>query len=133
MFDNIQLLRGCDWPGGALSADLDGDCDVDIDDLQIFVADWLLRAEVHTFPTITAPHNPPVLWYKFNDSGSNSVIDYGKTGSYTGTVVNPSPLNWDTTGGRSGGPCLNIPPVGPFPATNQSYVECASRCAEFYR
>ncbi|MGD0573065.1 MAG: hypothetical protein ABSB11_08610, partial [Sedimentisphaerales bacterium] len=40
MFDNIQLLRGCDWPD-AVSADFTGDCYVDLDDLIVMAQEWL--------------------------------------------------------------------------------------------
>ncbi|MGB7581830.1 MAG: LamG-like jellyroll fold domain-containing protein, partial [Sedimentisphaerales bacterium] len=128
MFDNIQLLRGCDWPGGALSEDFDGDCYVDINDLSIFAESWLQKAELRTFTTILAP-SAPILWYKFNDSGDTTdVIDYGTgdANNYAGTVANWTSLCWDATDGRAGHPgCLYIPPIpttGGGPANSQSYV-----------
>ena len=108
MFDNIRLYARVCNPVFGPKADLNGDCDVDIKDLDIFADDWLLHAETRTF-NITQPPKAPVLWYKFDDSGNTTdVIDYG-TGYYIGTVANWRLLNWDNSGGRNGNGCLYLP------------------------
>jgi len=86
---------------------MDGDCDVDINDLDIFANDWLAKADDRTF-AITAPA-APILWYKFDDTGTNTntCVDSGKTGSYIGTVNNMIPANWNPNGRHNG--CLYLP------------------------
>ncbi len=108
MFDNIRLYAKTCNPTFAQTADMDGDCDVDINDLSIFANDWLVKANIYTF-AITAPKTP-VLWYKFDDSGMSSsglATDSGKTGTYTGTVVNVSDATWSANGKYNG--CLYLP------------------------
>jgi Concanavalin A-like lectin/glucanases superfamily len=112
MFDNIQLYAPMCVPQFGPKADLDGDCDVDINDLDIFVNDWLLKAEPIPFP-VTPPSKAPILWYKFNETGSNSnPVDsgMGDANDYTGTVKNFIAQNWDVNGGRDGNNCLYLPP-----------------------
>jgi len=125
MFDNIRLYSQTCNPAFAPAADLDGDCDVDINDLAIFAESWLQKAQLLTF-TITAPQ-APVLWYKFNDGTGTSITDYGNTGSYTGTVLSPSPHGWDTTGGRDANHlvCLYLP------SGQNSYVSCPTSALSF--
>lgn len=136
MFDNIRLYAQTCNPSVTLAADLDGDCDVDINDLMSFSAYWLSAAQPITFDTITEPC-APILWYKFNDSGNTTnVVDYGTgdTNNYAGTVNRWSAFNWDATGGRNGGPCLYIPPIptaGGGAANAQTYVEAAPASVGF--
>ncbi len=128
MFDNIRLYASTCNPSATLSADLDGDCDIDINDLDTFANSWLLKAELRTFDTITAP-STPVLWYKFNDSGSTSAaIDSGTTGTYTGTVVNWTSLCWKTAIGRDASHlgCIYLPP-----GTQKSYVDAPVAALDF--
>jgi hypothetical protein len=134
MFDNIRLYASACNPSVTLSADMDGDCDVDINDLSVLAEYWLQKAEVRTFSPITKPHTP-VLWYKFNDTGTTTnVVDYGSTGSYTGTVSNWAALNWDATDGRNGGACYFIQPIptaGGGAANSQSYVSAPPAAVNF--
>jgi hypothetical protein len=115
MFDNIRLYaKTCNPnPPFDVNSDMDGDCDVDVNDLDVFVNDWLAHAEDRTF-AVTQPTKAPILWYQFNDSGSTTLCaDSGATlGAYAGTVQNWIPQNWDTTGGRDGSGCLYLPPNG---------------------
>ncbi len=111
MFDNIRLYAPTCDPSRGPTADLDGDCDVDIYDLVIFANDWLMKAETLTF-VVTQPAKAPILWYEFNDSAGSTCADSG-TGDpnlYTGTVTNFISLNWDVDGGRDGSGCLYLPP-----------------------
>jgi hypothetical protein len=115
MFDNIRLYAATCIPSYAqahgLTADLDSDCDVDINDLDNFASSWLDSAQDLTYTGITAPTYPPVLWYKFNDS--NLVTDSGRTGTYTGTLGGSTPsLYWDVNGGRDGNGCYYTPSSG---------------------
>jgi hypothetical protein len=127
MFDNIRLYaKTCNPnPPFDLTADMDGDCDVDVNDLDVFANDWLAKAHTYTF-AITAPQ-APVLWYKFNDGTGTSITDYGKTGSYTGTVLSLSSHGWDTTGGRDANHlvCLNLL------SGQNSYVSCPTSALSF--
>ncbi|MGA2322884.1 MAG: LamG domain-containing protein [Sedimentisphaerales bacterium] len=112
MFDNIRLYVPMCVPQFGPKADLDGDCDVDINDLDIFVNDWLLKAEPIPFP-VMPPSKAPILWYKFNESGqiANPVDSgIGDPNLYTGTVTNFIAQNWDIIGGRDGNGCLYLPP-----------------------
>jgi len=107
---------------------MDGDCDVDINDLDIFANDWLAKADDRTF-AITAPA-APILWYKFNGTGdSNAVVDDYGTGdanNYSGTVINPGVLTWKTAGGRDGNNCLYLPP-----GTQASYISAPVTALSF--
>ena len=136
MFDNIRLYSQTCNPAVTLSADMDGDCDVDINDLTVFAEYWLQKADLRTFDSNTVPHKAPILWYKFNDSGNTSTVKNYGTGdtngtAYAGTVNRWAALNWNATGGRSGGPCLFIPPISPFPTNNQSYVDAPPKAVGF--
>lgn len=141
MFDNIRLYgKTCNAAVADLTliADMDGDCDVDINDLDIFANDWLVKAEDRTFATITAPA-APILWYKFNETGTTTdVCDWG-TGDanyYTGTVMNPATVTWQSSLGRSATHlgCIYLPPGGQntyvnAPATALSFVRDATHSA----
>jgi hypothetical protein len=111
MFDNIRLYSKTCNPGfakttGGLTADFDGDCDVDINDLLAFANNWLWAAiPTHTIPGIYAPHNGPAVWYKLNEGTGSTVIDYGP-GTYTVDVCNTGDVVWST--GRDGNACINF-------------------------
>jgi hypothetical protein len=115
-FDNIRLYGSTCVPGKGPAADMDGDCDVDINDMDRLASDWLQHADNFVFSPCTVPSKAPILWYKFNESGptTNTVIDYG-TGDgndYTGTVNAFIAANWKSGGGRDGNNCLYLPPGG---------------------
>lgn len=109
MFDNIRLYSSTCNPAYAQAADMDGDCDVDINDLSIFAKDWLAKADYRTF-AITAP-KAPVIWYKFNETTGTAVTNYGTAdpnpSGYTGTVVNWASSSWDPCGRNSNG-CVHL-------------------------
>ncbi len=73
--------------------------------------DWLQKAETYTYD-VTEPAKAPILWYKFNESGSTvNAVDYG-TGdpnNYEGTISGFIPQNWKVGGGRNGDNCLYLP------------------------
>ena len=131
MFDNIRLYAQTCNPAYAPSTDLDGDCDVDINDLYLFANDWLQQADNLTFPGATLPHKAPILWYKFDDAGGtdqNSFIsDYGTgdANNYVGTINNWNSMTWKTGGGRNGQTCLYLPSGG------NSYVSCPTSALSF--
>jgi hypothetical protein len=134
MFDNIRLYSQTCNPSVTMVSDMDGDCDADINDLDVFANSWLQRAELRTFDTITIPNKAPILWYKFNESGNTlNVVDYGTgdTNNYAGTVARFSSINWDATHGRNGGPCLFIAPNPPFPTNTQSYISAPTAAFGF--
>ncbi len=112
MFDNIRLYAQTCNPSFAdthgLNADLDNDCDVDVNDLDYFANDWLWRAiPQHTITGITAPHKAPVLWYKFNETYGTIAADSG-AGDHDANVLNTGDVVWEPTGGRNGLGCLNL-------------------------
>jgi len=119
MFDNIRLYAATCIPSYAqaqgLSADLDGDCDVDINDLSLLADDWLWTAVPQHSITTTVPHKAPVIWYKFNESSGITAADSasGYTADVCGVVV------WEPTGGRNGAGCITLNTL----ASNNSHVE----------
>ena len=108
MFDNIRLYAAACIPSYAqaqgLSADLDGDCDVDINDLDAFSNNWLWAAAPQHSITATVPHKAPVIWYKFNESSGVTATDSasGHTADVCGVVL------WEPTGGRNGAGCITL-------------------------
>ncbi len=120
MFDDFRVLSSTCVPKEGPAADLDGNCVVNVSDLDALASFWLAQDEDFNFlPNITSP-NTPVLWYKFDETIGSTCADSGKTGTYIGTVQRYIPMNWNSSGHNGG--CLYIPPIGPFPTTNQSYV-----------
>jgi hypothetical protein len=112
MFDNIQLVFPTCVPEYGPLADFDGDCDVDINDLDIFVNYWLEGDVNWCWPEVTQPR-APILWYKFNGSDPNNLVcDYGTgdANNYTGTISAYITQNWEVGGGRDGNNCLYLPP-----------------------
>ena len=115
MFDNIRLYAATCVPAKGPTADLDGDCDVDLNDLDLLATDWLQHASDLVFSPCTAPHKAPILWYKFNESGqiSNPVDSgTGDANNYAGTINAFIAQNWKVGGGRDGNNCLYLPPGG---------------------
>jgi hypothetical protein len=114
MFDNIRLWAStcnADYAyDNGLLADLNRDCTVDINDLDLFANDWLKLAETRTF-TVTQPA-APVLWYKFNETGTVTTAADSSGNIYVGTIVNPSSLTWKSGEGRLADTngCLYLPP-----------------------
>jgi hypothetical protein len=106
MFDNIRLYAATCIPSYAqaqgLSADLDGDCDVDINDLDTFSNYWLFAAAPQHSITTTVPRKAPVIWYKFNEAAGTTVAD--SASGYTADVCGVGV--WEPTGGRNGAGCL---------------------------
>jgi len=126
MFDNIRLYASTCNPSYNQTADMNGDCFVDLYDLMSLSNYWLTQATVINYTDKVAPSKAPILWYKFNESGTtNLVVDYGTgdSNNYQGTVENWTALNWNATGGRNGDACLYIVPQGPFPTSTESYVD----------
>ena len=118
MFDNIRLYAATCVPQFGPTADLDGDCDVDINDMDRLANDWLTHAENLVFSPCTAPHKAPILWYKFdNAAGSDQNILVADSGTgdangYTGTINAFIASNWKAGKGRDGKTCLYLPPGG---------------------
>jgi len=117
-FDNIRLYGATCVSEYGPTADLDGDCDVDINDMDSMATDWLTHADSLLYPGSTPPHKAPILWYKFtNEGGSEAntlVTDYGTgdANAYTGTINSFIASNWKAGYGRDGGTCLYLPPSG---------------------
>jgi hypothetical protein len=135
LFDNIGLYAQTCNPDYELvpPGDLDRDCDVDINDLQLLANAWLNAATDINFAAldppiiVTAPATPPVLWYKFEDTGDTNIICVDSSGNgYHGTIQRMIPMNHNIGGGPDGSGCLYIPPTptstGTFPTNNESYV-----------
>jgi Concanavalin A-like lectin/glucanases superfamily len=128
MFDNIRLYAATCVPSYAqaqgLSADLDGDCDVDINDLDILANNWLYTAVPQHSITTTVPHKAPVIWYKFNDGAGITATDSGP-GSYTADVCGVAV--WEPTGGRNGAGCINFNTL----ASQNTHVEVPPAAFDF--
>jgi Concanavalin A-like lectin/glucanases superfamily len=128
MFDNIRLYAATCVPQYGPKADLDGDCDVDINDLSLLANDWLKHADNFVFSPYTLPHKAPILWYKFEETGAISMAQDSGTGdanNYVGTINNWSAMNWKVGGGRDGNNCLYLP------AGRNSYVSCPTLALSF--
>ena len=113
-FDNIRLYASSCVAGKGPTADLDGDCDVDLNDLDVLAHAWLQHADNFVFSPCTVPHKAPILWFKFNGANQDSPVDVG-TGDanvYTGTITAFIASNWKVGGGRDGNNCLYLPPGG---------------------
>lgn len=123
MFDDIELKwrePWC-WPP---EADFDGDCDVDIYDLEILAGEWLYICEWVWPPIPPVEPNEPILWYKFDETSGTAVTDYGTgdANDYTGEVINYSgTLTWDSAGDCNGNGAIYLPP-----GTQNSYVEATA-------
>jgi len=131
MFDNIRLYGSTCVPGKGPTADMDGDCDVDMNDMDALADDWLTHAENLT-PAYSPPSKAPILWYKFdNATGTeqNSITADSGTGdanNYQGTIQAFIAQNWKAGLGRNGQTCLYLllgngnwvsVPSGPTPTT----------------
>ena len=136
MFDNIRLYAQTCNPGyahttGGLTADLDNDCDVDINDLYLLANDWLTHADNIVFSPYTAPHKAPILWYKFTNANGADTNQYpadygtGDPNNYTGTINAFTAQSWKVGGGRDGNNCLYLPSGG------NSYVSCPTSALSF--
>jgi len=89
------------------------------------------HADQLNYSPITQP-SAPVLWYKFDETAPSTAVADSSGNGYAGTVVNYSTMNWSSSGGRSGGPCLNIPIVNPSGTTGSStYIEAAPAAVSF--
>jgi hypothetical protein len=114
MFDNIRVLSAtCVASEGPL-ADFDNDCIVDLRDLDIMTNDWLHHGEDLVFSPYTEPNNP-ILWYKFEETGSTTLAQDSGTGdanNYVGTINNWTTHTWKSAGGRDSNGCLYLPSGG---------------------
>ena len=117
MFDNIRLYASTCNPNVTLAADMDGDCDVDINDLDLLANDWLWTAVPQHSITTTVPHKAPVIWYKFNEISGNTAAD--SASGYTADVCQTGNVLWEPTGGRNGAGCINLNTL----ASQNSHVE----------
>jgi hypothetical protein len=115
MFDNIRLIVATCVPAFGPKADLDGDCDVDLGDLDVLANQWLWAAVPQHSITTTVPHKAPVIWYKFNESDGTTATDSasGYTADVCGVVV------WEPTGGRNGAGCITLNTI----ASDNSRIE----------
>jgi hypothetical protein len=69
-FDDIRLYRARCVPSLLRpDADLSGNCVVDMADIEIMGADWLLT---DSSIAATAPGSPPVAWWKFDNNTNDS-------------------------------------------------------------
>jgi hypothetical protein len=121
-FDDLRLYQKHCVPAYAeqmgLSADISDDCRVNLDDVDVLATNWLARQVVVL--NVTQPHDPCILWYKFNETTGRAITDWSGNG-YNGVVDSnrgglpgsdmnmlPAQTNqlWDT-GGHDGG-CIDI-------------------------
>jgi len=102
-FDNIRLYGATCVPEYGPTTDMDGDCDVDINDLDAFSNEWLWAAVPQHSISYTEP-NAPVIWYKFNES--DGIIAADSASGYTADVCGVA--IWEPTGGRNSAGCITL-------------------------
>jgi hypothetical protein len=133
LFDNIRLYAATCVSQYGPTADLDGDCDVDLNDMTILAGSWLAHADNFVFNPCTAPAKAPIVWYKFDNAGTVSDQNTytadsgtGDANNYVGTINAFLSQNWKHGVGRHNDTCLYLPPgagcyvnlpIGPTPAT----------------
>jgi hypothetical protein len=100
---------------------------VDINDMDRLANDWLKHADNLTFGA-TPPHKAPILWYKFEETGTTNLPQDSGTGdanNYVGTISNWNSMTWKIGGGRDGNNCLYLP------SGRNSYVSCPTSALSF--
>jgi hypothetical protein len=131
LFDNIRLYASTCVPQFGPTADLDGDCDVDLNDLDLFANDWLKHADNYVFSPYTQPAKAPILWYKFDNANGADTNQYpadygtGDANNYVGTINAFVAQDWKHGGGRNGSTCLYLP------SGRNSYVSCPTSALNF--
>jgi len=104
-FDNLRLYpSSCVLEYGP-TADLTGDCNVNMSDVDAMVRDWLDSDKTVNISPIAQP-NAPVLWYKFDETAGPNVSD--AVGDFNGTIYNLGPETWEAAGGYDGNGCINF-------------------------
>jgi hypothetical protein len=94
---------------------------------------WLLQAHNYTYD-VSKPVKEPLLWYKFNESGTTTNPADSGTGDandYAGTIVNFVSQNWDPNGGRDGNNCLYLPSGGRTDAPGASWVDMPGKVLNY--
>jgi hypothetical protein len=111
-FDDIGLYRPMcinqDVMQGG-DADLDNDCEVDGDDMEILADGWLKAAYDVNINLGTYDMNDGlILWYKFDDGSGYDTVDSSGNG-HTGSM---GLANWESPGyPGSGGSCVYFLPI----------------------
>ena len=89
------------------AADLDGDCDVDISDIEILVDSWLM-SDYTVIAQQPADANL-IVHYDFDEVGGNIAYDSSGNGNSAAVEANDIATVWDTSGGYDSG-CIVIEP-----------------------
>jgi hypothetical protein len=132
-FDDIRLYQKRCIPELA-SPDLTGDCRVDINEVNIFADNWLVKQTVVS-PVTKPPDANLMLWYKFDETGGTIAADSSGHGK-NGTVVEDPNIFWEPTGGFDGNGCLNLklsyyrPDLG-YTIDYNTFVECPNSALSF--
>jgi hypothetical protein len=92
-----------------------------MNDLSIFADHWLEGDVNRCWQEITQP-SAPILWYKFDETGTATIAADSSGNNYAGTIINPSSLTWkpihrgnpppyplDDTFDPNNTGCLNLP------------------------
>jgi hypothetical protein len=81
---------------------------VDTTDVGLFVDNWLTSDTTLSYPDAVAPSVGPVLWYEFEQSGSDiNAVNSGSAGrAYDGNVIKRNAFTWDADGHI--GRCVNL-------------------------
>ncbi|MHC4487450.1 MAG: LamG domain-containing protein, partial [Planctomycetota bacterium] len=88
-FDNIRLYPAICAPWAVPEGDLNGDCDVDFEDVEIMADAWLDSDCncIEEYGSMPSPQGEPslVAWYEFNDGSGGTATD-STTNDYDGTI-----------------------------------------------
>lgn len=130
LYDDFKVLSSTCVPELGPLADFDGNCVVNVQDLDYIAGAWLDQDQDYNWiDTMSAPSKAPILWYKFDETTGSGVADSGTgdTNDYTGEITNYIQQNWDTDGGRDGGGCIFLPD-----SDAPSYVEAPTNSLYFH-
>jgi hypothetical protein len=115
--DDIRLYQKACLPQFSSNTDLNGDCTVNITDLDVMAAAWLAKQTIISPVTNpgTAEANGCKLWYKFDETSGTTASDSSGHG-YNGDVNcmptladsgKPDTAPWSAPGYDGTGACLN--------------------------
>jgi hypothetical protein len=102
--DSIRLYTPRCVPELSLSADVNGDCEVNIDDLKYLSNNWTSCCQIINAQT---PAHGPVLHYAFDETSGSIAADSADidTSDYSGTITDGESTHWDSQGVFGG--CFN--------------------------
>ncbi len=109
--DDFRLYGSGCYAENIIPADINSDCIVDIEDLKLMAADWLVD-DVEEFTVVEPDFDGLVLWYEFEEEGSVAVDSSGA--GFDGAIIGATQVE-----GINGGMALQF--AGPD--ASASYVD----------